>query len=104
VEQLQHRFPDFAFSELADGNANSGVGRLQWGFGPAGEPRKITGIDVFWSHLMTVGSLPSTHLRTQLRGDLFLEIESIENDTRKQSTESEPGWGRGEWRAVAYAC
>jgi hypothetical protein len=46
VEQLQHRFPDFAFTELADGDANSGVGRLPWGFGPPGEPRKITGIDV----------------------------------------------------------
>jgi hypothetical protein len=46
VEQLQRRFPDFAFSVLADGDANSGVGRLPWGFGPPGEPRKITGIDV----------------------------------------------------------
>jgi hypothetical protein len=46
AEQLQHRFPDFAFSELADGDANSGVGRLPWGFGPPGEPRKISGIDV----------------------------------------------------------
>jgi len=46
AEQLQHRFPDFAFSELADGDANSGVGRLPWSFGPPGEARKITGIDV----------------------------------------------------------
>jgi SnoaL-like domain len=46
VEKLQHRFPDFAFSVLAAGDANSGVGRLPWGFGPLGEPRKITGIDV----------------------------------------------------------
>ena len=46
AEQLQHRFPDFAFSELTDGDANSGVGRLPWGFGPPGEPPKITGIDV----------------------------------------------------------
>ena len=46
AEQLQRRFPDFAFSELADGDVNSGVGRLPWGFGPPGEPRKITGIDV----------------------------------------------------------
>src|SRR5438876_8957822 len=46
VEQLQRRFPDFAFSALADGDANSGVGRLSWGFGPPGEPPKITGIDV----------------------------------------------------------
>jgi hypothetical protein len=46
AEQLQQRFPGFAFSELADADANSGVGRLPWGFGPPGEPRKITGIDV----------------------------------------------------------
>jgi len=46
AEQVQRRFPDFAFSELADGDVNSGVGRLPWGFGPPGERRKITGIDV----------------------------------------------------------
>jgi len=46
AEQLQHRFPDFAFSELADGDAYSGVGRLRWGFGPPSEPRKLTGMDV----------------------------------------------------------
>jgi hypothetical protein len=46
VEQLQRSFPDFAFSVLADGDANSGVGRLRWGFGPPSEPRKITGMDV----------------------------------------------------------
>ena len=46
AEQLQRRFPNFAFSQLADGDANNGVGRLPWGFGPPSEPRKITGIDV----------------------------------------------------------
>ena len=46
AEQLQRRFPDFAFSELADGDAYSGVGRLRWGFGPPDEPRKMTGMDV----------------------------------------------------------
>jgi hypothetical protein len=46
AEQLQRRFPDFAFSELTDGDAFSGVGRLPWGFGPPSEPRKITGVDV----------------------------------------------------------
>ena len=46
AEQVQRRFPDFAFSVLANGDANSGVGRLPWGFGPPGEPRKMTGIDI----------------------------------------------------------
>jgi hypothetical protein len=44
--KLQRRFPGFSFSELVDGDAYSGVGRLPWGFGPTGEPRKIMGIDV----------------------------------------------------------
>ena len=46
AEQVQRRFPDFAFSVLADADAYNGVGRLPWGFGPRGEPRKVTGIDV----------------------------------------------------------
>jgi len=46
VEQLQGRFPNFAFSEWRDGDAYNGVGRLFWSFGPPDEPRKITGIDV----------------------------------------------------------
>ena len=46
AEQLQNRLPGFAFSELADGDAYSGVGRIHWGFGPPDEPRKVTGIDV----------------------------------------------------------
>jgi hypothetical protein len=46
AEQLQRKFPDFAFSALGDGDAYSGVVRLRWGFGPPDEPRKMTGIDV----------------------------------------------------------
>jgi hypothetical protein len=46
VVQLQRRFPDSAFSELADGDAYFGVGRLRWGFGPPNQPRKMTGVDV----------------------------------------------------------
>ncbi len=46
AQELQRKFPGFAFSELADSDANSGVGRLHWGFGPPGEPPQITGIDV----------------------------------------------------------
>jgi hypothetical protein len=69
ADQLQHTFPDFAFSELADGDANSGVGRLPWGFGPPGEPRKITGIDVLVAS-DDGRSPPSTRLWTQLRDEL----------------------------------
>jgi hypothetical protein len=46
AQQVQRKFPDFAFSALTDPDVNSGVGRLPWGFGPPGEPRKLTGIDV----------------------------------------------------------
>jgi hypothetical protein len=46
AEQLQRRFPDFAFSVMAGGDAYSGVGRLHRGFGPHSEPRKMAGIDV----------------------------------------------------------
>ena len=46
VVQLHRRLPDYAFSILAETDAYSGVGRLQWGFGPPSEPRKLTGIDV----------------------------------------------------------
>jgi hypothetical protein len=46
AEQVQRKFPDFTFTVLADADAYNGVGRITWGFGPPGEPRKITGIDV----------------------------------------------------------
>lgn len=46
VERLQHRFPDFAYTELAEGDAYNGVGRLPWGYGPPGQPLTVTGIDV----------------------------------------------------------
>ena len=46
VEQLQRRLPGYAFSILAETDAYSGVGRLQWGYGPTGEPRRLTGVDV----------------------------------------------------------
>ena len=46
VERLQRRFPDFAYTELAEGDAYNGVGRLPWGYGPPGETPKVTGIDV----------------------------------------------------------
>ena len=46
AERLQRRFPDFAYTKLAEEDAYSGVGRLPWGYGPPAEPRKVTGIDV----------------------------------------------------------
>lgn len=46
AEQLQRRFPNFAFSVLKDGDAYNGAGRLFWSFGPPDEPQKVTGVDV----------------------------------------------------------
>ncbi|ESR25824.1 nuclear transport factor 2 family protein [Lutibaculum baratangense] len=38
--------PDFVFTALRPALGHNGVGRLQWGAGPAGGPYAITGTDV----------------------------------------------------------
>ena len=43
---LVEKFPDFVFTDSAEIQAFNGVGKLDWGFGPAGKEAKITGIDV----------------------------------------------------------
>lgn len=43
---LVARFPTFTFTELSDVQAFNGVGRLPWGYGPAGVEAVITGVDV----------------------------------------------------------
>ena len=40
------KFPAFTFTELSDVQAFNGVGRLPWGYGPAGSEAVITGVDV----------------------------------------------------------
>jgi hypothetical protein len=46
VTALQARFPDFVFTELGPAQAIAGAGRLHWGFGPPGQPPRVTGLDV----------------------------------------------------------
>ena len=46
ASKLVETFPNFVFTEGGEPQAFNGVGRLDWGFGPAGEEAVITGIDV----------------------------------------------------------
>jgi hypothetical protein len=43
---LRHLPPDFVFTALRPASGHNGVGRLQWGAGPAGGPHAVTGTDV----------------------------------------------------------
>lgn len=45
-ELLQHLPLDFVFTALRPALGHNGVGRLQWGAGPAGGPFAVTGTDV----------------------------------------------------------
>jgi hypothetical protein len=57
VGQLHKRFPGFVFTAIGSPQAFSDVGRLAWGHGPAGEPPKITGLDVITVHDGRIASL-----------------------------------------------
>ena len=46
ASKVVERFPNFVFTERGEPQAFNGVGRLDWGFGPAGKEAVITGIDV----------------------------------------------------------
>ena len=46
VQHLLLKFADFVFSELGVPDSHNGIGRLAWGFGPAGERPAVTGLDV----------------------------------------------------------
>ena len=46
VQHLLLKFADFVFSELGVPDSHNGIGRLAWGFGPAGEMPAVTGLDV----------------------------------------------------------
>jgi hypothetical protein len=49
VQHLLLKFADFVFSELGVPDSHNGIGRLAWGFGPAGEKPAVTGLDVIVS-------------------------------------------------------
>jgi len=49
IEHLLLKFPDFVFSELGVPDSHNGIGRLRWGFGPAGRKPAVTGLDVIVS-------------------------------------------------------
>jgi hypothetical protein len=49
VEHLLLKFADFVFSELGVPDSHNGIGRLAWGFGPAGKKPEVTGLDVIVS-------------------------------------------------------
>jgi SnoaL-like domain len=46
VSQLHKRFPGFVFTPIGSPQSFFDVGRQAWGHGPAGEPPKVTGLDV----------------------------------------------------------
>jgi hypothetical protein len=49
IEHLLLKFADFVFSELGVPDSHNGIGRLAWGFGPAGKKPAVTGLDVIVS-------------------------------------------------------
>jgi hypothetical protein len=54
---LVERFPNFVFTERGEFQAFNGVGKLDWGFGPAGDKAVITGIDVLVMKGDKIGAL-----------------------------------------------
>jgi len=46
ADGLAKKFPNFIFTELGEIVAYHGVGKLDWGFGPAGAKAVVTGSDV----------------------------------------------------------
>jgi hypothetical protein len=54
---LINKFPNFVFTERGELQAFKGVGKLDWGFGPAGDKAVITGIDVLVMKGDKIGAL-----------------------------------------------
>ncbi len=46
VEALQGRLPDFVFNEIGPAQTLTDAGRQAWSFGPANDPKRVTGLDV----------------------------------------------------------
>ena len=57
ADGLAKKFPSFIFTERGEIQAFHGVGRLDWGFGPAGAEPVITGIDVLVMKGDKIGAL-----------------------------------------------
>ena len=57
VEWLIEKFPNFVFTERGEPQAFNGIGKLDWGFGPAGDKAVITGIDVLVMNGDKIGAL-----------------------------------------------
>ena len=57
ADGLAKRFPNFIFTERGDILAYHGVGKLDWGFGPAGAEFVITGSDVLAMKGDKIGSI-----------------------------------------------
>ena len=57
VARLIERFPNFVFTERGELQEFNGVGKLDWGFGPAGQESAITGIDVLVMKGDRIGAL-----------------------------------------------
>ena len=57
VAWLAEKFPNFVFTERGTLQAFNGVGKIDWGFGPAGEEAVITGIDVLVMKGDRIGAL-----------------------------------------------
>lgn len=54
---LAKKFPNFVFTERGEIQAHNGVGKLDWGFGPAGAEAVVTGIDVLVPKGDKIGAL-----------------------------------------------
>ncbi len=46
IADLQAQFPNFVFTAQGEANVMDDVGKLSWGFGPAGADPVVTGTDV----------------------------------------------------------
>jgi len=57
VVWLAEKFPSFVFTERGTLQAFNGVGKIDWGFGPAGEEAVLTGIDVLVMKGDRIGAL-----------------------------------------------
>jgi hypothetical protein len=46
VEALHELLPDYVFDEIGPAQTLTDSGRMAWSFGPADDPKRVTGLDV----------------------------------------------------------